>query len=209
MPLKRFIHGEMFSSEDYCSLSFGARLLWIGLFGKVADDEGRGKASPAYLKAEVFPLDQLEADQVEKWRGEIHLRQMIHLYKDGDRELFEIRSWPFWQRPRYIKPSKYPSFKDPPNSPQISENNRTGRVGLGRVGLGKEKGVGLGKGSEGKAKTEPGPPGVSRSTSTPNGQTGRGAEKDLKRVQAQEGLKAIRRDLGKEAAGKIAEGGGE
>ena len=137
MALKRFIHAEMFTSEDFNALSFQARLLWIGIFGCVADDEGRGKAGVGFLKASIFPFDPFRLDQVSGWLAEVAERGMVIIYQDKDgRKLFQIPSWRTWQRPKYVKASKFPGINDKANSGQNGPNPATGRVGLGRVGLG-------------------------------------------------------------------------
>lgn len=136
MAFKRFIHGEMFTSEDFISLSMPARLLWVGLFGKVADDHGRGKAGAAYLKAEIFPADRCSTSKVTEWLREIAQAGMLHIYHTEGRDLFQIPSWATWQRPKYAKASKYPEIKDLPKKGQKGPNPSMGRDGLGWVGLG-------------------------------------------------------------------------
>jgi len=153
MTLNRFIHSEMFTSEDFTALSPHARILWIGLFGCIADDEGRGKAGPGYLKSSIFPADSFKPSQVAGWLGEISARGMIQLYRDSEgRDLFQIPSWQTWQRPKYTKSSKFPEINDKANSAGIGEKPATGRDGKGRVGLGRE---GLGTGTAKKPPRQP------------------------------------------------------
>jgi len=161
MPLKRFIHEEMFTSEDFTTLGPWERLLWIGLFGKVADDEGRGKATPGYLKSEVFPMDQVTPETVAGWLAVLASKGMIRIYEDAEgRMIFDIPSWKRWQRPKWVVASKFPKFNRQAVPGHSRENPATGRVGLGRVGLGREgKGRGgLGRESEGNPGGESNPP---------------------------------------------------
>jgi len=140
---KRMLDPAMFTSEDYVALSIWARQLWIGMWGKVADDEGRGKAGARHLKAEVFPADTYATPaRVEKWLQEIVARGSVRLYTHNGRRLFDIPSWNEHQRPKYVKKSKYPSFQEdgtigeiPAKFSQNGEKPATSRdvvvVGLG------------------------------------------------------------------------------
>ena len=136
MTFKRFLHSEFFTSEDIISLTIEARYLFLGLFGRIADDEGRGKAGPVYLRAEVFPADGYTVEQVKKMRDCLHEHGLIRVYLDerGD-SIFDIPSWRTWQRPKYVKPSKFPEFNGQANLAQIGPKRATGRDGLGRDGL--------------------------------------------------------------------------
>lgn len=124
----------MFVSEDFNALSIHARMLWVGIFGCVADDHGRGKASTGYLKASIFPEDNFRRAQVQKWLDEIVETRMIHLYQDGKGlPLFQIPSWYTWQSLRYRKTSNFNEPNDLPNFPKVSESFR--RIGKDRIGL--------------------------------------------------------------------------
>ena len=71
MARKRMIDPSIWINEDFGTLTNLAKLVFIGLFS-IADDEGRGKASPAYIKAVLFPYnDDLRIADIEKALSEI------------------------------------------------------------------------------------------------------------------------------------------
>ena len=77
----------IWTSEQVNNLSRDARLLFIGLISN-ADDEGRLKGSPRYLKAIVFPYDNIEPDQVGLWLTEVTAQKLALEYNvNGDQYL--------------------------------------------------------------------------------------------------------------------------
>lgn len=54
MARKRMIDPNIWDSEDFGKLSDLSKLVFIGLFS-LADDEGRGRCNPGYLKSKLFP----------------------------------------------------------------------------------------------------------------------------------------------------------
>jgi hypothetical protein len=148
MSRQRFIHPDIFTSEDFISLCPQARLLWIGMF-TTADDDGRGRASPISLRAAIFPGDNCGPDRVRTWTRQVADRGMIRLYVVEGVSYYDIPSWARWQKPKYHSPSKLPPYQQdtPIGTGSGPEPDRIGtgsgsRVGLGRVGLGRE---GLGR----------------------------------------------------------------
>ena len=84
MARKRMIDPGIWTSEQVNNLSHDARLLFIGLISN-ADDKGRLKGSPRYLKAIIFPYDSIDADCVKDWLNEIIQQQLAILYNvNGD-----------------------------------------------------------------------------------------------------------------------------
>jgi len=78
------IDPDIWTSEKFVALSHGARLLFIGMFSH-ADDYGRVKVDPLWLKLKVFPADESTPRQIVAWRGEIeNQHDMLKLYEaDG------------------------------------------------------------------------------------------------------------------------------
>ena len=176
MSRQRFIHPAIFTSEDFVSLSPLARLLWIGLF-TLADDHGRGHASPVSLKASIFPADDIDAVKVVRLRNEIQDRGMVQIYESAGKPYYLITKWRTYQRPTWSKPTIIP---DPPEEPAPSQQsepianrspigdqliaNRSpigdvGRDGLGwigsdREGLDREGKGGSGRGGEPEPEVE-------------------------------------------------------
>jgi len=121
-------------SEQVSNLSRDARLLFIGLISN-ADDEGRLKGSPRYLKATVFPYDNIEPNQVATWLREVTTEKLALEYNvNGDQYIF----LPNFLKHQYIsrpRPSQLPppDFSEPSVSPHgaLSEGShlKEGRGG--------------------------------------------------------------------------------
>ena len=84
MSRQRFIHPDLFSSDDFMSLPLGARLLWVGLF-TFADDEGRGKASPTEFAWWVNSVQRGELTVLSKARFDFRWQDQFHLSIDPER----------------------------------------------------------------------------------------------------------------------------
>jgi len=90
---KRMIHDKIWASEQFGYLSQQARLLYIGII-TLADDDGRLKGSPHYLRGQIFPYDEdVSASTVEIWRDEIVAQKLITKY--------EVEGSTFLQHPKW------------------------------------------------------------------------------------------------------------
>ena len=109
MARKRQIDPSIWTSEQFCSLKdYGARLLFIGLFSN-ADDEGRLKASPVYLKTIIFPADEIPVENIGKWRNELSTVNLIIVYKVGELEYLVLPTFSTHQYISKAYPSKIPA----------------------------------------------------------------------------------------------------
>lgn len=98
MARKRMIDPSMWINEDFGSLSILAKLVFIGLFSN-ADDEGRGKASPAYIKAVLFPYnDDLRIADIEKALLEISSKMSVIFYSCDENKYYTLISWNTFQK---------------------------------------------------------------------------------------------------------------
>ena len=143
MARKRQIDPGIWTSEQFINLQDPwARLLFIGIFSN-ADDEGRLKASPAYLKTIVFPGDTVTVQQVLQWRDMLIGQGLIQVYANGT-EPIEYLSLPTWKKYQYISkpyPSKLPAppanipIPPPNHSDTIPALQHTNGIGIG-IGIG-------------------------------------------------------------------------
>ena len=110
MARKRMIDPGIWQSEDVGTLQRDARLLFIGLFSN-ADDEGRMKASPAFLKATIFPYDSdINNEYVEQLRDIVAQQKLVILYPGSNgTQLLYIPKWKIYQRIDRPQPSKLPA----------------------------------------------------------------------------------------------------
>lgn len=108
MARKRMIDPGIWGSEDFAKLSILARLIFIGLFSN-ADDEGRGRANPAYIKSTVFPYDNvLRLTDIKKSLSEIAAHMSITFYQVNGNEYYCLDNWQVWQKVDKASPSNIP-----------------------------------------------------------------------------------------------------
>jgi len=103
MPRKRMIDPEYWSDEEIGKWSFQARLFYIGLWN-FADDEGRFKAHPSLLKAQIFPYDR-KIDLI-KLKKEVSTK--IQWYEVNSNQYGFIRNFLKYQRIDKPSESKLP-----------------------------------------------------------------------------------------------------
>ncbi|MDD5512046.1 MAG: hypothetical protein PHI12_14755 [Dehalococcoidales bacterium] len=134
MP-RRMIEPDIWRNERIGSLPDAGRLLFIGIFSS-ADDDGRLKASPKYLKAIIFPYDNDKTeDLIRELRDLCSQLGLIRLYSQNGCEYLDIPGWREHQRIRKDRynPSSLPGFEDcgnqtvttaQPNSNQVATTGR-------------------------------------------------------------------------------------
>lgn len=130
MARKRMIDPNIWNSEDFSKLSSFAKLVFIGLFSQ-ADDEGRGKANPTYLKSILFPYEEaIRAADIKKTLSEIASTMSVTFYTHDEKEYYVLDSWDKFQTINKPTPSTIPLPEDygmatvglPPNR---KEENRS------------------------------------------------------------------------------------
>ena len=170
----RTIKPELWSSTPFIRCSLRARLLFVGLLN-YADDEGRGRADPALVRANLYPLELEEVSDADvlEWLRELHRRRLVDLYRAAPRdsstgrgrssrtvELLQVRGFEEHQVVSHPRESRYP----PPRKAPRDSGNRSGKRSRKSSVL-NGSGMEQGKGMEGNAGTAPG----IGAGSTPNG----------------------------------------
>lgn len=109
MP-RRMITPNIWRNDKFGYLSITAKLLFIGMFS-IADDDGRLKALPKYLKANIFPYDDITIDDISKYRKECEQNNLVHCYRNGNCDYIYLSGWYEHQHIRkdLYKPSKLPT----------------------------------------------------------------------------------------------------
>ena len=103
------IDPNIWQSEDFSHLSILAKLVFIGMFSN-ADDEGRGRAKPVYLKSILFPYDEkIRVIDIETALSEIVLNLSVTVYSVGNGTYYTLENWAKWQTVEKPKPSQIPS----------------------------------------------------------------------------------------------------
>lgn len=125
--------------------------MFIGCF-TTADDEGRRKATPASIRADIFPLDDIPLADVGKLRDEVAASGLIRVYSGREPgqsgpdsgPILDIPNWARFQKPKYVKKSIFPPYSaslgqtGPEAGLKPGENSPEPGHGLGRVGMGRD-----------------------------------------------------------------------
>lgn len=139
----RTIKPEFFTSEDICSLSPLARLLYIALWCE-ADREGRLSWKPRTFKLRYFPADDCDIDALAR---EILASGLVVAYGEA------LAYIPQFQKHQHLNPRE--SASTLPNPPV---NDEAARVIDASSPVNDAQGGREGKGKEGKEKNPPNPP---------------------------------------------------
>lgn len=117
MARKRQIDPDLWKSQQFIRLgSPWAMLMFIGMISN-ADDEGRMKASPLYIKSTIFPGSSHSLSRISGWRQKIEEQRLILIYTDGDENEYLVL--PNFLKYQYMT-KRYPS-KLPVPPPVINQ----------------------------------------------------------------------------------------
>lgn len=105
---RRMIDSSMWSNENFAALPAMARLLQIGIINH-ADDQGRIKAHPAYLRSQIFPYDDVAIDDIRNWLQLITQNGTAIIYEADGKEYIQLVKWWDYQSLQYAAPSEYPA----------------------------------------------------------------------------------------------------
>lgn len=112
MARKRMIDPSIWQSEDFGKLSNLAKVVFIGLFS-LADDEGRGRANPTYLKSTLFPYNEgMRGADIEKALFEISSNMSVVFYSCDGSNYYSLLSWNTFQKIEKPTDSKLPAFDE-------------------------------------------------------------------------------------------------
>lgn len=109
---KRMIDPGIWQSEDFSKLSSLAKLVFIGLFS-LADDEGRGRSNPTYLKSSLFPYEEnIRSTDIDKTLSEISSNMSVIFYSYNGSSYYSLLSWNTFQKIDKPSDSKIPEFEE-------------------------------------------------------------------------------------------------
>lgn len=109
------LHGKISRSIQLGRLTLPAKLLFTWLISH-ADDEGRIRGEPEYIKATVFPMTRYSFKKIRIWLEELAEQELIYRWDNKGEQVIEIVKWYEHQtlrKSRFI-PSDLPSFPNPP-----------------------------------------------------------------------------------------------
>ncbi|MDH7604727.1 MAG: hypothetical protein QHH13_07505 [Melioribacter sp.] len=123
MARRRMIDPNFFISEDVSKLDIFERFVLIGLFSN-ADDYGKGRAKPEFLRSIIFPYDDIPVEKIKNALTNISKVISIKFYQVNNSSYYIFLNWNKWQRVEKPQPSLIP---DPisldKNSMNDSKNN--------------------------------------------------------------------------------------
>lgn len=125
------IHEILFSNEELNDLPIEARYLYIATIVH-ADDAGRMRADPKYLKLKAFPFDNHMVDEVLTWRNQLSTKtKLIVVYEVDGKEYLFHPNWNKWQllRKDRMKPTDCPN----PCQPSVNQVSTTGQPSAAEV----------------------------------------------------------------------------
>ena len=112
MARKRMVDPGIWQSEDFGKLSNLAKIVFIGLFS-LADDEGRGRCNPVYLKSTLFPYNEdMRSADIEKALFEISSNMSVVFYSCDGNNYYSLLSWDTFQKIDKPTNSKIPDFDE-------------------------------------------------------------------------------------------------
>jgi len=121
---------QIWRNEKIGSLSDAGRLLFIGIFSQ-ADDDGKLKASPRFLMANIFPYDKDKIEEdIRHLRDQCAELGLIRVYTNGKEEYLDIPGWHEHQQIRKDRynPSSLPPFEEADNQPTTTVHQPTTTV---------------------------------------------------------------------------------
>lgn len=104
---RRMLDSAIFQNEKFGVMPPMARLLAIGVINQ-ADDQGRGKAHPVYLRSQIFPYDDVTPAQVSTWLTLIAQNETVILYSADSKDYYQVVNWWKYQSHQYAMPSQFP-----------------------------------------------------------------------------------------------------
>lgn len=104
---RRMLDSSVWANENFASLPPMARLLLIGVIN-LADDQGRMKAHPVYLRSQIFPYDDVDAESMTTWLTTLAAHETVALYEVDGKQYLQLLNWWKYQTPSFAAPSQYP-----------------------------------------------------------------------------------------------------
>lgn len=133
------VYVKIWTSEQFGKLSDRAKLLFIGTI-TLADDDGKLRANPAYLRGQIFPYhEDLSVTDVLQLRNEIEKNGLIQVYSIDEFDYIKHPKWEEYQiiRKDLYKGSSLPSRNETVTSPL--RKRTLSKVKLSKVKLSKVK----------------------------------------------------------------------
>jgi hypothetical protein len=121
---KRMLDGSIWANEKFSDMPPMACLLQIGLIN-LADDQGRMKAHPLYLRSQIFPYRDVTVDEVSMWLSHIVANGTALAYQVDGKDYLQLVNWWQYQGHSFAAPSEYPRPEGWQDRVRFTGKNRT------------------------------------------------------------------------------------
>lgn len=108
MAERRAIASTIWDDEWFGTLDFICMTLWIGLFSRMADDQGRLLDNAALIGRKVFTYKDIPAGDIEAMLSMFSSDAKIIRYEVEGKRYIQILNWWEHQPMQYAVPSNYP-----------------------------------------------------------------------------------------------------
>jgi len=109
MAERRAIKSKIWEDEFFGELSILAQLIWIGIFSRCVDDQGRMVENLSVIKSQLFPYKEISLSDIALCLDEFDGH--IIRYEIAGRKYIQLAKWKDNQPQQYAVPSNFP----PPN----------------------------------------------------------------------------------------------
>jgi len=106
---RRMIDPRIWESEQFSKLSHFERLLYIGLISN-ADDEGRLRDHPSWIRSVVFPYDDVKIVDIESALSSLLRSNLIFRYQTPEWNIIQHPKWEKYQTVNRPQDSKFPAY---------------------------------------------------------------------------------------------------
>lgn len=104
------IESDIWTDEHISQLDYAGRLFWIGII-TLANDFGKLKGHPDYLKSSIFPYDKVKPE-VEKYIDFLIQKEKIFFWESKGEKFIQIKNWKKYQTLTYIGKDNFPKIDD-------------------------------------------------------------------------------------------------
>lgn len=96
MARRRMIDPNFWQSEDVAKLNIRQRLLFVGLFSN-ADDEGKLRGNPAFVRSLIFPYEDISISDIEDDLNIIEKVASLSQYEVEGNKYIKLINWTKFQ----------------------------------------------------------------------------------------------------------------
>lgn len=104
---RRIFDSNIWTNEHFGEMPMMARLLLLGIINH-ADDQGRTKAHAVFLRAQIFPYDDITKEQIDECLKLIEANGTIALYEANGKRYLQLLNWWEYQSLQFAIPSEHP-----------------------------------------------------------------------------------------------------